>query len=76
MSRTLTVRNVPEPVVRALQERARRNRRSMQKEVLSILEGVALDRASLREQIASLRSEGVGRMTLEEIHRAIGEGRP
>jgi hypothetical protein len=48
----------------------------MQKEVLSILEGVALDRASLREQIASLRSEGVGRMTLEEIHRAIGEGRP
>lgn len=76
MSRTLTVRSVPEPVVRALRERARRNRRSMQKEILSVLEGAVLDRASLTKQLAALRS-GVGaRMTLDEIHAAIEEGRP
>ncbi len=76
MSRTLTLRNVPEPVVRALRERARRNRRSMQKEVLSILQGAALDRASLTRQLASLRFDAGASMTLDEIQGAIEEGRP
>ena len=52
MARTLTLRDVPEPVVRGLRERARRNRRSMQKEVLSILQGAVLDRASLAVESA------------------------
>lgn len=76
MARTLTLRDVPEPVVRALRERARLHRRSMQKEILSILQGVVLDRASLAEQLSSLRSRLDARMTLEEIQGAIEEGRP
>ncbi|HVE87217.1 MAG TPA: Arc family DNA-binding protein [Myxococcales bacterium] len=76
MARTLTLRDVPEPVVRGLRERARRNRRSMQKEVLSILQGAVLDRASLADQLAQVRSRLNARMTLDEIHSSIDEGRP
>ena len=76
MSRTLTLRDVPEPVVRALRRRARQNRRSMQKEVLAILQGAVLDRASLAEQLDTLRSREGARMTLAEIHAGIDEGRP
>ena len=76
MPRTLTLRDVPEPVVRALRERARKNRRSMQKEILSILRGAALDRASLARQLSAMRSDLGARMTLEEIHGAIEAGRP
>jgi plasmid stability protein len=76
MSHTLTLRNVPEPVLRALRGRARRNRRSMQKEILSILEEAVVDRGSLEEQLRSLRLALGANMTLEEIHKAIEEGRP
>ncbi len=74
-TRTLTLRDVPEGVVRALRERARRHRRSMQKEVLSVLQGAVLDRASLAEQLAAFRSSGGARLTLDEIHEAMDEGR-
>ena len=76
MARTLTLRDVPEPVLRALRERARRNRRSMQKEILSTLQGAVLDRASLVEQLSSLRSRLGAKLKLKEIHDAIKEGRP
>ena len=75
MPRSLTVRNVPDPVVRALQGRARRNHRSMQKEIISILAEAAVDRASLVEQLATLRARLDAEMTLDEIHKAIEEGR-
>jgi plasmid stability protein len=75
MSHTLTLRNVPDPVLRALRGRARRNRRSMQKEIISILEQAAVDRASMVEQLATLRRRLRADMTLDEIHRAIEEGR-
>ncbi len=75
MPHSLTVRNVPAPVVRALQGRARRNHRSMQKEILSILAEAAVDRASLVEQLAALRGRLGAEMTLDEIHGAIEEGR-
>jgi len=76
MPRTLTLRNVPEPVIRALRERARQNRRSLPKEALSILQGIVLDRASLKDQLTQLRSRLDARMTLDEIHSAIGQVRP
>jgi plasmid stability protein len=75
MSHTLTLRNVPDPVLRALRSRARRNRRSMQKEIMSILEEAVVDRGSLEEQLTSLRVRLGAAMTLDEIHRAIEEGR-
>jgi plasmid stability protein len=76
MSRTLTLRDVPNPVVQALRDRARRNHRSMQKEVLSILQSAVVDRAALAERLAALRSHLGARMTLDEIHASIDEGRP
>ena len=76
MARTLTLRDVPEPVVRALRDRARRNNRSMQKEILSILQDTALDRASLARQLSALRIRLGAKMPLDEIHGAIAEGRP
>ena len=76
MSHTLTLRNVPDSVLRALRGRARRNRRSMQKEIMSILEEVAIDRASSVEQLAALRRRLAANMTLDEVHSAIEEGRP
>ena len=39
----LSVKNVPEPLAQCLRERAERNRRSLQRELLSILEA-AVDR--------------------------------
>jgi len=75
MPKTLTLRDVPDPVVRAIREQAKRNRRSMQKEVLSILQGSVLDRRSMAEQLAELRARTKS-MTLEEIDGAIREGRP
>jgi len=75
MSHTLTLRNVPDSVLRALRGRARRNGRSMQKEIMSILAEVVVDRASLVEQLATLRLRLGAEMTLDEIHGAIEEGR-
>ncbi len=76
MSHTLTLRNVPEPVLRALRSRARRNRRSMQKEIISILQEAAVDRSSLADQLREMRERMRAKMTLDEIHQAIEEGRP
>ncbi len=76
MARTLTLRDVPNPVVQALRDRARRNHRSMQKEILSILQSAVVDRAALAERLAALRSRAGAGMTLAEIEASIDEGRP
>ncbi len=76
MSHTLTLRNIPDPVLRALREWARRNHRSMQKEIISILQEAAIDRASMARQLRDLRERLGARMTLDETHEAIDEGRP
>jgi hypothetical protein len=47
----------------------------MQKEIISILAEAAMDRASLVEQLTTLRARLGAEMTLDEIHRAIEEGR-
>jgi hypothetical protein len=76
-SRTLTLRAVPERVVRGLRERARRNHRSVQKEILSILEGAVVDRAALADRLAELRGRARGGgLSVQEIRDAIAEGRP
>jgi Arc-like DNA binding domain len=67
--------NVPASVLRTLRNRARHNRRSMQKEITSILEEAALDRASLAQQIRTTHSRLDAKMTLSELHEAIEEGR-
>ncbi len=73
---TLTVRDVPEPIVAALRERASRNRRSLQKEMLAILQGAVFDRADLERRLAEYRNGLPGYLTIDEINGAIVEGRP
>ena len=43
---------------------------------MSILEEAAIDRASAVDQLAQLRVRLGANMTLDEIHRAIEDGRP
>jgi plasmid stability protein len=74
MARTLTLRDVPEPVVRALRERAQKNRRSLQKEILAILQGAALD-SSLPRRLSEMRLRLGAGMSLKQIHVAIDAGR-
>ena len=47
----------------------------MQKEIMSILEEAVVDRRSMKEQLRRLRVRLGAEMTLDEIHRAIEEGR-
>ena len=55
MSQTLTIRNVPDALARKLKARAERNHRSLQGEVMAILEQVSV--ANTAEQtIASYRA--------------------
>ncbi len=59
---SLTIRNIPGRVLARLRERALRHRRSMQGEVLSILETAAADpapRMSPREFLRHVQSLGI-----------------
>jgi plasmid stability protein len=56
--RVMTIRNVPEEVHRALVRLARRNRRSLQQQVLKLLETVrSLDRESPVDEARALREK-------------------
>ena len=76
MAKTLTLRNVPDPVVRELRGRARRTGTSMQKELMSVVTQATVDRRSLEDQFAALRSSLRKRVSMKQIHAAINEGRP
>ena len=59
---SLTIRNIPEPVLDRLKARAARHRRSMQGEVLDILESAALEpetRLSGAAALARVRALGL-----------------
>jgi plasmid stability protein len=74
---TITVRDVPEEVLRVLRQRARAAGRSMQQELLFTLKREAIDRESAIDQLLELRRRHLRRpMTLVEIEEAIDEGRP
>jgi len=76
---TLTIRNVPNELHEALKERARKNRRSVNQEVIAELAAVArVEEASgnvVIEKIREMRSRMKGFMTAEEIDAAKKEGR-
>ena len=76
MAKTLTLRNVPDPVLRSLRRRARRNGRSLQGELLSIVRQATLDAGSFATQMTEFRRAVPRRLSLDEIHAAIDEGRP
>jgi plasmid stability protein len=71
------IRNVPEPVAAALRERASRHGRSLQQELLAILELAAAEPAAGSPelspiQLATVRTGGSSTWRREEIYDAEG----
>lgn len=64
---TITVRNIPDQVIEMIKNRARRNRRSMEQEVRSILSGVVHDRERAMKRIESLWTKQKRPVSREEI---------
>jgi plasmid stability protein len=72
---TLTIRNVPPAVVKALKSMARKNRRSMEQEVRELLEEHVADRSSVLDRIEASWATLTRRPTAEEVDRWIESGR-
>ncbi|HEY5707454.1 MAG TPA: Arc family DNA-binding protein [Terrimicrobiaceae bacterium] len=85
---TLTIRNLPTEVHARLREQARRNRRSLNQEIIAELarvtgeseaDRVVIARERMRQAIRETEKVRAGMkrfMTAEEIDEAIKEGRP
>jgi antitoxin FitA len=74
MAVSLSIKNVPDKVAVALRERARRNRRSLQGELLAIIEQATTERTrSARDVLAALRAAGIA--TPREAARMIRKDR-
>jgi plasmid stability protein len=73
MSVNLSVKNVPDDLADRLRERAERNHRSLQRELLMILEEAAIPRIDGREALARIRALGL--KTRSESTRLIREMR-
>ena len=64
---TLTIRNVPEKVARALKTLAKKNQRSMEQEIRDILEEHAGDRMSAIRQIEESWKKQLRRPKASEV---------
>ena len=75
------LKNIPDHIHRKLRLRAKKNHRSLNGELLAILEQ-ALDGegdnpdGAVGQRLATLRARCKGRLSLAETTRAIDEGRP
>ena len=72
---TLTIRNVPAPVVRSLKSLARRRHRSMEQEIRELLEVYVSERRSVLDQIEAAWDRQSRRPTAAEIDDWIAVGR-
>ena len=73
---TLTIRSVPEPIVRSLKALARRRGHSMEQEVRELLEAHVAERRSVLEQIEAAWARQSRRPTAAEVDAWIATGRP
>jgi antitoxin FitA len=78
---TLTIKNVPEPLVRSLKARATLHRRSLNREVISCLETIAqaapVDASALLARAREVRrTPAGGRLTDRALARLKSAGRP
>jgi plasmid stability protein len=64
---TITVRNIPDEVVDMIKSRARRNKRSMEQEVRTILTEVVSDRAQAMKRIEALWKTQKRPISKEEV---------
>lgn len=72
---TITIRNVSMKVVKSLKALARRNRRSMEQEVRSVLEQHVGDRLALFKEIEQSWARQTRRPTAHEVESWIQTGR-
>ena len=72
---TLTIRNVPQKVLRSLKTLARQNRRSMEQEVRALLDEYVGDRLALLEQIEAACARQTRRPAAREVDEWIDAGR-
>jgi plasmid stability protein len=73
---TLTVRNIPEDVLRSLKTLARMNHRSMEEELRRLIESKAMDRLSVLRQVEASWKRQKRPTTRREVERWIRESRP
>jgi plasmid stability protein len=72
---TLTIRNMPDKVVRSLKALAEKNQRSMEQEIRDILEEQAGDRMSALQQIAKSWGRQSRRPRVKEVDNWTRPGR-
>jgi plasmid stability protein len=72
---TLTIRNVPDKVVKSLKTLARKNRRSMEQEVRELINEHVGERLSVLDQIEAAWSKQLRRPTATEVERWIATRR-
>jgi plasmid stability protein len=77
---TVTVKDLPEKLHRQLKARALRNRRSLNSEIIAVLEAAAspqkVDPDALLSRAASLRRQVAGRLTDSDLADLRKAGRP
>ncbi len=77
---TITVKNIPEDVYERLKEQAKRNRRSINSEIITLMERAVMsyriDPEEILESARAIRESLNFVATEEEINRAKNEGRP
>ena len=66
MAVTLTIRNVPDQIAERLRTRAERNHRSLQGEMMALLEQSVGERG-LGEEVREYRSQSASKLTFEEV---------
>jgi len=72
---TITIRNLPEAVVRRLKDRARRNNRSMEQEVRCILTEVVPDKEEAMQRVEALRKRFLRQPSAQEVDEWVREAR-
>ena len=72
---TITVRNVPDKLLRSLKALARRHNRSMEQEVRDLIEGYVAERSAVLEQIEARWAKQARRPTAAEIDGWMRVGR-
>ncbi|MCB9423009.1 MAG: Arc family DNA-binding protein [Ardenticatenaceae bacterium] len=77
---TITVKNIPEDVYERLKEQAKRNRRSINSEIITLMERAVMsyriDPDEFIERARVIRESLKFVATEEEINQAKNEGRP
>jgi plasmid stability protein len=73
MTVTLSIKNVPDDLAQKLKERAARNHRSLQGELMAIIEAAEPPKRSIREIYAMVKASGV--KTPSESARMVREDR-